>query len=251
MSKFRTSLGDWFLRIDVNACRRVRDHAAYDLLESIGTGDIVELGEDLPTLSSVVWELVEPTARRRSITQAQFFDSITGDAITSMADAFANALAEFMPEPKPPEPGQSDASPDASAAAVEPSTPEADTDTDKAPPEPLSMVLCKLAARIPIEPGPYTLRELLKMAEAASSDRWDHTAAQLYLHSAIHRNPRKAATPYHRFHPFTFKSASASRGMSIASLHSWKDHFPNNKVVTLTIVPEPTNDPPNAIEKTQ
>ena len=55
-----------------------------------------------------------------------------------------------------------------------------------------------------LDPGPFTLRELVWMADARQTDAWNHTAAVLAMLANTHRNPKKAR-PFKPsdFHPGT------------------------------------------------
>ena len=44
---------------------------------------------------------------------------------------------------------------------------------------------------IGVDPGPFTLRELVWMADARQTDAWNHTAAVLAMLANTHRNPKK------------------------------------------------------------
>jgi hypothetical protein len=95
-----------------------------------------------------------------------------------------------------------------------------------------------LAATIPIEPGPYTLRELLRMHRSAAQSRWDHTAHLLCQQYDMNRDPtkNKKLNPID-FHPYRFEkigsrskgaqqASQPSNGMPVAQLHAFKSILP-------------------------
>jgi len=55
-----------------------------------------------------------------------------------------------------------------------------------------------------VDPGPFTLRELVWMADARQLDEWNHTAAILAMLANTHRDPKKTR-PFKpaEFHPGT------------------------------------------------
>jgi len=62
-----------------------------------------------------------------------------------------------------------------------------------------------LAGIIGIDPGPFTLRQLVWMAEGRRDFFWEHTAHVLcYLYNA-HRSPKSPALMPADFHPFADK----------------------------------------------
>jgi hypothetical protein len=61
-------------------------------------------------------------------------------------------------------------------------------------------LLWQLAGIVGLNPGPFTLRELVWMADARQTDDWNHTAALLALLANVHRDPRKT----HPFQPADF-----------------------------------------------
>ena len=84
--------------------------------------------------------------------------------------------------------------------------------------------ILRLAARIGIEPGPYTLRELMWMSDEINKDRWDRTSDLMTLLANIH-SPKRAR-PYRRtdFHPYRANSPPPS--ISRAELHNLRDGLP-------------------------
>lgn len=68
-----------------------------------------------------------------------------------------------------------------------------------------------MAGIIGIDPGPFTLRQLVWMAEGRRDLFWEHTAHVLcYLYNA-HRNPKAPALMPIDFHPFAKKRNQRKR----------------------------------------
>ncbi|MEX2188444.1 MAG: hypothetical protein WD875_16670 [Pirellulales bacterium] len=65
-------------------------------------------------------------------------------------------------------------------------------------------MILALAGRLGIDPGPWTLRDLLAMDVARQTDRWNHTAMTCALMANIHRDKKKRSKPFtpSDFHPF-------------------------------------------------
>jgi hypothetical protein len=49
----------------------------------------------------------------------------------------------------------------------------------------------ELAGVIGVDPGPFTLRQLIVMAEAKSRQAWNHTSAILAMLANVHRDAKK------------------------------------------------------------
>jgi hypothetical protein len=60
----------------------------------------------------------------------------------------------------------------------------------------------ELAGIVGIDPGPFTLRQLVVMAEAKSRQAWNHTSAILAMLANVHRDAKKTrALRPADFHP--------------------------------------------------
>ena len=57
--------------------------------------------------------------------------------------------------------------------------------------EQLDQFVDELAGIIGIDPGPFTLRQLVVMAEAKSRQAWNHTSAILAMLANVHRDAKK------------------------------------------------------------
>ena len=61
-----------------------------------------------------------------------------------------------------------------------------------------------MAGIIGLNPGPFTLRELVWMADGHQTEAWNHTAALLAMLANTHRDPKKTrAFKPSDFHPGT------------------------------------------------
>ena len=68
-------------------------------------------------------------------------------------------------------------------------------------------MIYELAGIVGLDPGPFTLRELVWMAEARRRDMWDHTAGLLALLYNINRDPKRSrAMRPEDFHPLRQQS---------------------------------------------
>lgn len=101
MSSFTDSKGRvWPVSITVSSLLRIRDLSGLDLARLDGFGEdgpVARVASDPLLLASVLWAAVQPDAIDRAVSESDFQDSISGDAITSGADALLDALADFFP----------------------------------------------------------------------------------------------------------------------------------------------------------
>jgi len=68
------------------------------------------------------------------------------------------------------------------------------------------------AAIVGVNPDPFTLRELLIMAEAKQRAAWNHTAQLAAIWANIHRGPKTPAFDLYDFHPYMEKPNRHGRG---------------------------------------
>ena len=61
--------------------------------------------------------------------------------------------------------------------------------------EQIDRLVWQLAGVLGLDPGPFTLRELLVMGEARSQQAWGHTSALLAMLANVHRDAKKTR-PY-------------------------------------------------------
>lgn len=66
---------------------------------------------------------------------------------------------------------------------------------------------------IPVDPRPFTLRELLWMAEGSQKAAWSRTSAMMAMHANINRDPKKSR-PFKPsdFDPFREETAEDAAG---------------------------------------
>ena len=62
-----------------------------------------------------------------------------------------------------------------------------------------------------IDPGPFTLRELMDMAEGRARERWTHTSWLLAMMANVNRDPKKSRV----FHPDDFNPYAERRPRGI------------------------------------
>ncbi len=62
----------------------------------------------------------------------------------------------------------------------------------------------RLAGIAGVDPGPYSLRQLIWMADGAAQERWNHTAQLLATLCELQRNPKRRSQPFtaDEFHPY-------------------------------------------------
>lgn len=90
----------WPVTLTVSALRRIRDLAGLDLARLDGFGEdgpVARVSSDPLLLASVLWAAVQPDAIQRTVSETDFQDAISGDAITAGAEALLEALADFFP----------------------------------------------------------------------------------------------------------------------------------------------------------
>ncbi len=78
-------------------------------------------------------------------------------------------------------------------------------------------MIAELAGVAGMDPGPYSLRELVWMVEAGRREAWNHTASLMALMANCHRGPKQKPFNAQDFHPMTPKQGS-SRGTPIKYL---------------------------------
>ena len=89
----------WELEVTVGVVKRVRAVLEIDLARLDET--LYErLSEDPVLLVDLLWVICEKQARERNITDEQFGESLTGDAIEAATTALLEAVADFFPGPK-------------------------------------------------------------------------------------------------------------------------------------------------------
>ena len=73
----------------------------------------------------------------------------------------------------------------------------------------------RAAGVLGLDPGPYTLRELMWMWEGRSEHQWDQTALLACLIANANRNPKKRRRPFavEEFNPHTRRNAPRPKGV--------------------------------------
>jgi hypothetical protein len=92
----------WRLNITIGAVRRVKDLVGVDLLrvdapEREGEQPLMtRLSLDIMLLCDVVYAIVQPQAEEQGVSDAEFGESLGGDVVLQMHNAFDEALADFF-----------------------------------------------------------------------------------------------------------------------------------------------------------
>lgn len=99
--KFTDNAGRiWNLEVTVATIRRVKTLLGVNLLESV-SGDLMDrMAADPALLADVVFAVVKPQADTLGVTDAQFGESLAGDAVSGASDALIGALVDFFPAAK-------------------------------------------------------------------------------------------------------------------------------------------------------
>lgn len=99
--KFIDSLGrEWFVRIDVNALRRIRDGMGVNFGNWSDIGDILKrmIFDDLFVVE-VAYCILKPEIDTRKLSDAEFFVGVHSDAIERVCDAIQSGLSDFFRNP--------------------------------------------------------------------------------------------------------------------------------------------------------
>ena len=101
MPKFNDANGrEWRIAINVGQIKKVRDLLQlniYELIEQNFDG-LSKLMRDYVKLVDVVFVLCEEQARVAGISDVQFGESLGGQSLNDMSDAFIGALIDFFPD---------------------------------------------------------------------------------------------------------------------------------------------------------
>lgn len=101
MSAFKDRNGrQWLIDINVGAIKRVRSELKINLCSLIDDGfkGLNELMSDPIQLVDVVFVLCQEQAKSAGILDTQFGESLSGESLQSMADAFFEAYVDFSPD---------------------------------------------------------------------------------------------------------------------------------------------------------
>jgi hypothetical protein len=101
MATFRDGNGrEWHINVTVADVKRVKEQTGL-LLTSLVEDKLLPLAalvSDPVRLVDTVWVLVEPQAKAAGLTDEQFGQSLSGDSVDQMANAFMEALTDFFPK---------------------------------------------------------------------------------------------------------------------------------------------------------
>jgi hypothetical protein len=101
MQTFKDRNGrEWGIEITVGSIKRVRDAVKvnlYDLIDDNFAG-LRRLLDNPIDLVDVVFVLCEQNAKASGINDVQFGESLSGESISEMADAFTQAFIDFFPD---------------------------------------------------------------------------------------------------------------------------------------------------------
>ena len=87
---------DWEITINVAAIKRVRDLIGVDLMQAIEGELLKQLATDPVMLCDVIYCLCKPQADEKDISDTQFGQAMSGDAIDNATIALLDELVEFF-----------------------------------------------------------------------------------------------------------------------------------------------------------
>ncbi|HEX4123764.1 MAG TPA: hypothetical protein VHY37_03495 [Tepidisphaeraceae bacterium] len=170
----------WEVEIDTAAVNRVRAHLKVDLLDAPGGELMSRIEEDIILLVDVLYVLCSKQAVAAGVDYERFARSISGEAFSGARLAFAEELAEFFPDP--PAPDQSPGEEDADAKPLDAQA--------------IDQLIDRLAGIVGVNPGPLTLRQLSRMAQARREDEWSRCSHLLAkIHNCNRANSERAVSP--------------------------------------------------------
>ena len=121
-----------------------------------------------------------------------------GDSLEHAADAFLKELTDFFPNPRV-RAGlktiwqKSQALRGLLLDRIEADLEAVDVDSEA---QEIDQLIWHTAGILGVDPGPFTLRELLVMAEGRSRAAWNHTGSMMALLANINRDPKRRSKPY-------------------------------------------------------
>jgi hypothetical protein len=102
MSSFKDAVGRlWVIEANTASIKRVRLMTQVDLLNVFDGKLYPQLLNDSVLMSEVAWAFVQPKAAIMPVTQAQFDESLDGNAIAGMNAAVSEAMISFFQNDKP------------------------------------------------------------------------------------------------------------------------------------------------------
>lgn len=87
----------WECTVTVGALERCRDAGGFDPMKFVHSGELWRGVIDPIIIAELAWYSVEQAATQRGVGKAQFKDSLRGDTIIAVRDAWFNAFAAFLP----------------------------------------------------------------------------------------------------------------------------------------------------------
>ena len=102
-SSFRDTLGRvWVIEVTTRTLKRVRDETGVLLTDLVDPERAAEVGlaRDPVLLCEVLWSLVSRDADRRGISEEDFWDAISDDAVDKATDALIWGIVAFFPNPR-------------------------------------------------------------------------------------------------------------------------------------------------------
>lgn len=104
MAKYTDTKGrEWPVRLTVRTVKSIRDEVTdgekpFDILDISGGVVLAKLNTDPVLVSDTLWIICRELAKERGVSQDDFLDSLTGDAILDAGAALVEALADFFPK---------------------------------------------------------------------------------------------------------------------------------------------------------
>jgi len=102
MSSFIDNQGrTWCVRITVSTLRRIKDMtgASVNLADFFGEdGALAKLATDPLEMVKILYAIMKPDADRCGLSEEQFCDAISGDAIEEATNAIILGIADFFPK---------------------------------------------------------------------------------------------------------------------------------------------------------
>ncbi len=100
MPAFSDDNGDqWQVKVTIGAVDRCRDIAGIDLLTVVGGDGFGEFIADPVRAAKAVYAVVRPEATRRGLSEEQFLERLSGDAMDAARNALLDGIVDFFPSP--------------------------------------------------------------------------------------------------------------------------------------------------------
>lgn len=100
MPTFCDDHGDqWLLKVTIGGVDRCRDIAGVDLLTIVGGEGFGEFIGDPVRAAKAVYAVVRPEANRRGVSEEQFLERLSGDAMDAARNALLDGIVDFFPSP--------------------------------------------------------------------------------------------------------------------------------------------------------